>query len=369
LTTLPKGWSEVALGDVCDVSSGGTPARSHPENFGGDVPWVKIGDMLQGRITATEECISREGLATSSAKLFPAGTVLLSIFATIGRTAILGIDAATNQAVAGIVPTTDSLDTSYLRRFLDSSAASLARTGRGVAQANINLSILRTHRVPLPPIEEQRRIAAVLDQADELRAKRRATLALLDTLTESIFLDMFGDPVTASRYELVDFLEVFTDRSAGQPKTPAKDFLASGRYPLVDQGQDLIGGYTDDPSALCSVPAPIVVFGDHTRALKFVDFRFGVGADGVKVLTVNDGFDPIFAFHAIKLVGVTAAGYSRHFKFLKEVKVPRPPLAVQQEFAGNIAQLDPVRAAHSAGGELFDNLFASLQQRAFRGEL
>ena len=115
----------------------------------------------------------------------------MSIFATIGRTAVLGIDAATNQAIAGITPRDPRrLDSIYLRHYFDSITANLIKAARGVAQLNINLGILKALPLPLPPIHEQRRIAAILDRAYALKAKRREALAQLGSLTQSIFIEM-----------------------------------------------------------------------------------------------------------------------------------------------------------------------------------
>lgn len=184
-----------ALGDVCAITTGGTPARTRRDFFGGGIPWVKIGDMVDGVVRTTEETISQAGIEGSSAKLFSRGTVLISIFATIGRTAILEIDAATNQAIAGITPY-DSLESAYLRYFLDSKHRELNALARGVAQPNINQKILKSLRIPLPPIAEQRRIVDLLSRAEGILRLRREAQRKAAELIPAIFLDLFGDPAT-----------------------------------------------------------------------------------------------------------------------------------------------------------------------------
>src|SRR5512137_641696 len=97
---LPEDWKWVRIADVCGTTSGGTPSRQKAEYFGGAIPWVKSGELEDGLICETDESITREGLANSSAKIFSAGTPLVALYgATVGRTGLLGIDAATNQAV------------------------------------------------------------------------------------------------------------------------------------------------------------------------------------------------------------------------------------------------------------------------------
>ena len=185
------------LGDVCQTFSGGTPSRTKADFFGGGVPWVKITDMLQGTVLTTDESLSEAGIANSSAKVLPKGTVLISIFATIGRTAVLGIEAATNQAIAGVVPKdTSKLDSDYLRYFLDSKHGELNRAARGVAQPNINQGILRGLEIPILPLPEQRRIVDILSRADGIVRLRREAEKKAAELIPALFMDMFGDPAT-----------------------------------------------------------------------------------------------------------------------------------------------------------------------------
>jgi type I restriction enzyme S subunit len=163
-------WPTESLGNICDVISGGTPKRTVDEYWNGEIPWVKISDMLQGEIKYTDESITDKGLRESPARLLEPGTLLLSIFATVGRTAVLAIPAATNQAIVGLRIKTENLDQRYLRHYLDGQAQALKSQSRGVAQDNINTSILKSLKIPLPPLEEQRRIAAILDKGESIKA-------------------------------------------------------------------------------------------------------------------------------------------------------------------------------------------------------
>ena len=190
-------WKTVRLGDVCEIQSGGTPSRSKTEYWkNGTIPWVKIGDFSGKYLNKTTEHITQKGLENSSAKLFSKGTILYSIFATLGEATILTIDATTNQAIAGIkIKDKSSIDIDYLFAYLNSLKEEVNRIGRGVAQNNINLSILKSFTVPLPPLETQKQIAKQLNKCTTLLEKHKQMLKKYDTLIKSRFIEMFGDPV------------------------------------------------------------------------------------------------------------------------------------------------------------------------------
>ena len=151
------------LGDACATASGGTPSRGDPSLFGGTVPWAKSGELKDDVLLATEETITEEALTKSSAKIFPCGTLLVAMYgATIGRTAVLGIGAATNQAVCAVVPD-DSLDRDYVWWFLRRMRPVFSAAGFGGAQPNISQRLIRETRIPVPTLTRQRKVVARLD--------------------------------------------------------------------------------------------------------------------------------------------------------------------------------------------------------------
>lgn len=161
---LPETWIVSKLGEVCFTTSGGTPSRKRDDYYGGNIPWVKSGELSKGLITKTEEYITEGAVNNSSAKIFPAGTLLIALYgATIGKLGFLGVDASTNQAICGIFKN-DVLDLNYLYYFLYHNKNKLIEQGAGGAQPNISQTILKDLDVTLPPLPEQHRIVAKIEE-------------------------------------------------------------------------------------------------------------------------------------------------------------------------------------------------------------
>ena len=181
------------LGDLYQITSGGTPSRKHLGYYqDGTIPWVKTGDLKEKYLRATDEKITEIGLKNSSARIYPKDTVLIAMYgATIGASSILKIEAATNQACAAFVKRDDVIP-EYLYAFLESQQSRFIEDAVGGAQPNISAGYLKQIDMPLIPIEEQRRIAALLDRVSDLIAKRRAQLDKLDLLVKARFVEMFG---------------------------------------------------------------------------------------------------------------------------------------------------------------------------------
>ena len=202
------------LKDICIIQSGGTPSRSKKEYWeNGTIPWVKISDFSAKHIINTQESITEQGMNCSSAKLFPKGTLLYTIFATIGEVGILDIDATTNQAIVGIMIKNSMVDQEYLYYYLMSLKDYVNRIGRGVAQNNINMSILRELEIPLPPIEKQKKISNIFIQLDKMIEQRQNQIDLIDELVKSRFIELFGDVIyNDKKWECKRFSDITTSR-------------------------------------------------------------------------------------------------------------------------------------------------------------
>lgn len=127
-------------------------------------------------------------------------------------------------------------------------------------------------------------------------------------------------------------------------KLQTQDYRPAGRYPIIDQGQKLIAGWTDDESGLISQCLPVIVFGDHTRALKYVDFPFVRGADGTQILKPQDGIDPLYFYFALRALDLPSRGYNRHFKALKGQEIPIPSDDEQAKIAQTLKLVEATLA-------------------------
>ena len=221
----------VRLGDVCTVVSGTTPKSTQPEYWDGDLNWVTPAELTDESdvIYESQRKITSQAVVDSSLKSFPAGTVLLSSRAPIGKVAIAGTEMYCNQGFK-ILICSDKIYNRYLYHFLKNSTAYLNSLGRGATFKEISKGIVEDIEIPLPPLDEQRKIAAVLDKVSDLIAKRRQQLDKLDEMVKARFVEMFGDPVSnpmswpVRRFS--EYIEFLTSGSRGW----AKFFADNGEY-------------------------------------------------------------------------------------------------------------------------------------------
>jgi restriction endonuclease S subunit len=218
-------WDMLAIGDFCRTGSGGTPSRKKASRyFGGNIPWVKSGELREGVITETEETITELAVIESSAKFIPKGALLVAMYgATIGRVAKLGIDATSNQAVCHILPDKSLADMQYIFYALQAQVPHWLAKGVGGAQPNISQEIIKNTVLPLPPLEEQRRIAAILDKASSIQSAAAEGAALATAaLYRSLLMEELSK-MDADKVRLGDILEI---AQGGSPR-PIQAFLTN----------------------------------------------------------------------------------------------------------------------------------------------
>lgn len=246
---IPETWVLSKLGDICFTTSGGTPSRKIDDYYKGSIPWVKSGELSKGVITKTEEYISEAAIKDSSAKVFPAGTLLIALYgATIGKLGFLGVDAATNQAICGIFKN-EIIDLNYLYYFLYHNKNKLIEQGAGGAQPNISQAILKELEITIPPTREQYRIVAKIEELfseldkgieslrtakDQLKVYRQAVLkyAFEGRLTNP----ELNEGQLPDGWQLKKLGEIFKSTSGGTPSRKRDDFYG-GNIPWVKSGE------------------------------------------------------------------------------------------------------------------------------------
>lgn len=171
-------------------------------------------------------------------------------------------------------------------------------------------------------------------------------------------------------FKFLDCLE--NEASQNSLKINKQSFLEEGKFPIIDQGDNYIAGYTDDKNKIYSKQLPVVVFGDHTRAIKFIDFPFALGADGIKVLVPRENIDAKYFYYALRKLNILSAGYSRHYKFLKEKKVSfpvlpngTPDLEKQKQIVAILERAEGLKDRRGGLDELFDEYLKSVFYEMF----
>ena len=205
------------------------------------------------------------------------------------------------------------------------------------------------------------------------RAKKEAALMPGERLQAALVPDWEWPYKLPENWCWLKLVESFDNHTDSKKKIKQKDYLVKGRLAVVDQGQELIGGYTNDVEKSYSGTLPVVIFGDHTRCIKFVDFPFAQGADGVKVLRPKSFYLPKAFYYALQSVNIPNLGYRRHFPLFNKFSIPLPPFAEQQRIVDRIeslfAKLDEAKEKAQAVVDSFEIRKAAILHKAFTGEL
>lgn len=390
-------WRDTTLGDIAEIVSGATPKTSVEQYWGGGVPWVTPTDLsgLGGvYIDSTARTLTTAGLKSCASSLLPANSILLSSRAPIGLVAINAVPVATNQGFKSLVPDHSQVDSKFLYWWLRHHRVQLEAMGNGATFKEVSKRTVASVPISLPPVEEQRRIAAVLEAANELIIKRRLALTMFDTLSQAIFIDMFGDTVP---------------KDSEWPVECLADVVAKGTtitYGIVQAGDEFPGGVPyirscdivdgriqvdglrhANPAIERKFPRSRIRSGEVVMSIRATVGPTAMVPDELDgtnlaraIARISPGDEIDGTYLLVYLRSDTAQRWIQKqvkgatfreitLKRLRELPVLIPPLGLQHEFAETCKRAVQLRASLEDSLNQLDGLFASLQQRAFRGEL
>jgi type I restriction enzyme S subunit len=392
------------MGDIFAIARGGSPRPI--DDFLTDDPdgvnWVMISDATESGkyINSTKKRIRQEGVKRS--REVKPGDFLLTNSMSFGRPYIMNTSGCVHDGWLVLSPRSRNASPDFFYHLLGSDFvyAEFVRRAAGATVKNLNIDLVKDVQVPLPPLSEQRRIADVLDWAEALRAKRRTALAELDSLTQSIFLDMFGDPVVNSKgWPRVQFGDLLVNIDSGWSPNCLDRPATGDEWGVLKLGAVTRCEYNsaenkalppdiEPDSSLEVKPGDLLFSRKNTYQLvaacalvretpprllmSDLIFRFRlrpeikVDSDFLHQLLIC----PTKRREIQKLAGGSAGSMPNISKArLQTALIEVPPLSLQREFADRVTAVEKLKAAQRASLAELDELFASLQQRAFRGEL
>jgi type I restriction enzyme, S subunit len=388
-------WKKVPLGKFCEIVSGATPRRNIPEYWGGDIAWATPKDIseIDGAVLFdTPEHISEAGYKSCSAKIMPKGSILFSSRAPIGLTAIAGREMCTNQGFKSLVPG-PHVDSIYLYYCMKRFSKRIAAIGDGATFKEVSKEKVSNYPIPLPPLAEQKRIAAILEKADTIQRKRHKSIQLANEFLQALFLDMFGDPIINPRkWETKTLNEICNKITDGTHDTPKR----------LKSGVPFITGKHIKPFFIDFGNCDFVSQEDHKEIIKRCDPQYGdilytnIGANvgtaafnnwdkefsmkNVALLKPNNEkvlsryLEYSLNHHGMKnkILGGKSFGGAQKFLSLhqiNQIKVPLPNISAQGRFEKVVFKISQYVINQKDAEKISTDLFMSLNQRAFRGEL
>ena len=385
----------VCLRDCGEVVTGSTPPKANSEFWGGEIPFVTPAQLgFQPPITTADEYVTREG--ADRGRLLPEGAVLVCCIGSLGKTGIAGVPLISNQQVNAVIFDPIQVDARYGYHAAGSLTPLLEHFAPSTTVKIVKKSAFEEFQIPLPPLAEQKRIAGILDAADALRVKRREALVQLDTLLQSTFLDMFGDPVTNPMgWEERALGEAAQDgfRNGLSPSTKGTvdgevltlsaitrghfDFAAR-KNARFDQRPSSSQKLRTDTFLICRGNGNRRLVGTgvypdrSSNRVCFPDTMIGVAINPRIVATAY--LQHVWRTRRVRRqieggARTTNGTHKVNQRLLSSVVFPVPTMDLQHRFAAIVQSVERQKARQHAHLAELDTLFASLQSRAFRGEL
>jgi len=394
---VSKSWPLVSLQDIFTIARGGSPRpidKFITEDPDG-INWVMISDATESEkyINSTKKRIREEGAKRSRA--VKPGDFLLTNSMSFGRPYIMNTSGCIHDGWLVLSPHDGKVSSDFFYHLLGSDLvyAEFTRLAAGATVKNLNIDLVRGVRVPLPPLPEQRRIAEILDRAEVLRAKRRAALAQLDTLTQSIFLDLFGDPIQNPRgfpvKPMIDLVDPERPISYGilMPGPDQDEGIKYVRVVDMKDGAIELSGIRKTTEKISNeFRRSLLKPGDLLMSIRGHVGRFAVVPPELNGANITQdtarlairGASSVFVRECLRTLGFQH-WMAKHTKGVavrginlgdvKLMPVILPPQKDQDGFACRANAIAKLKGTHRASLDKLDSLFSVLQHHAFRGEL
>lgn len=390
LTDLPKGWVWTSLEKISHIILGQSPPSSTYNTDGEGLPFYQ-GKLEFGKLYPTPR-----KWCTAPKKIAEKGDVFISIRAPVGPTNICPEKSAVGRGLAAIRGL-GGIESFFILYLMRAYANEIASRGTGTTFDAITGNQLKTFEIPLPPLAEQHRIVAKLEvlftQLDAAVDSLKKAQVQVQRYRRSILKAAFEGELTRKwrekhtnkfqplnnstgfpqNWEKTTVGKVIKKVSLSGKKVKKGEYEPEGKLPVIDQGSSFIGGYTNDEELKIECELPVIVFGDHTKSIKYVDFDFVGGADGIKVIKSQEMYHPKLFYYFIRAISLPDRGYSRHFQFLEKAKIPIPPLTEQaqivSELERHLSVADEVETTIATELRRAERLRQSILKQAFSGKL
>lgn len=389
------------LGNLCRFVTGGTPPKSEARFFEGHIPWITSADITQPVVSTARSFITEEAVSCSATNRVPAGTALLVTRTGVGKVAVAGCDLCFSQDITALIPERARLDTAYLVHFLRTKQDYFISMARGATIKGITRDVVASIEMVLPSLEKQRRIAALLDKADSLRTKRRAALAQLDRLAQSIFQDAMqraerNGCVVITKFEDVFWFQEgpgvrkwqFTDSGVkllnvgNIEKSGVLDLNKTGRHISLDEAKEKYRHFMCDVGDLVIASSGISIQDDgllSTRGAFIKAHHLPLCMNTSTIRFKTKGESSLVFLHAwlsslefrSQMTKLVTGSAQLNFgpSHLRELRISLPSKELQDDVTAALRSLQTGRAAYEQVCQMTAALFHSLQSRAFAGEL
>lgn len=353
---------KVKLHEIAEISAGqGAPQGA--SNYSSDgLPFVKAGDLsdlLQGNSLDSIQKVSQEVAGEYKLRIFPSGTV---VFAKSGMSSLKGLvytlpsESYVVNHLACIIPT-DNIS-SYLEYYFRYKKPN--ELVRDYSYPSIRLSDISSIEIGLPSVKEIQKIVRILDLVSDMIRTQKDKVYHYDRLIISKFREMFDN--LPLKYK---FSEVIKDYTKFGYKFDSSNYELEGEIAIVDQGKEIICGYKNKEQNKNPYFEECIIFGDHTEIFKHINFPFYLGADGTKILSIQDGWNTRFVYEFLRINYKKIGGYSRHFKFLKNQLFFKPELNLQLKFEDFCSKIDEIKQTVEISLSETELLLNSLMQEYF----